>query len=253
MAIPTPTRPLNRLLSTRNGILVDSPGGVDCAGMLCAAPDVPPEGLQAVDDAFIMAAGGDSTGSVLDNDTLNGDPVDGLVVLTPGQSPSLSLTMDPDTGVITADGEILPGVYVYPYEICEIADPENCSSAEATITIEEAPVAMTSGVFLTLDSAPGGELCSLSIADAFTVTAEVFDPEVGATFELVATDSLTAEATVALGTNPDTFVLADFTPDLDTLTAPMEFTIRRTDAGHVGEGVDPAVGACDLANLTPPG
>ncbi|WP_293916756.1 DUF7507 domain-containing protein, partial [Sphingobacterium sp. UBA5789] len=83
---------------------------------------------------------GGSTTSVLDNDQLNGKPVvPAEVKLTPGTSPNKGITMNPD-GTITVSPETPAGIYEYPYTICELLNPANCSDAKVTVVVEAAPI-----------------------------------------------------------------------------------------------------------------
>ncbi|MGJ1286249.1 DUF7507 domain-containing protein, partial [Sphingobacterium spiritivorum] len=83
---------------------------------------------------------GGSTTSVLDNDQLNGKPVvPAEVKLTPGTSPNKGITMNPD-GTITVSPETPAGIYEYPYTICEVLNPANCSDAKVTVVVEAAPI-----------------------------------------------------------------------------------------------------------------
>ncbi|MGY5254496.1 DUF7507 domain-containing protein, partial [Sphingobacterium spiritivorum] len=75
--------------------------------------------------------------SVLDNDQLNGKPVvPAEVKLTPGTSPNKGITMNPD-GTITVSPETPAGNYEYPYTICEVLNPANCSNTVVRITVVE--------------------------------------------------------------------------------------------------------------------
>jgi large repetitive protein len=98
------------------------------AATIAALNDTPPP--------ITGLAGGD-TPSVLGNDTLNGVPVTlTTVTLAPGTAPSPStgsITMNPD-GTITVATGTTSGTYVYPYEICEMLNPTNCATAEATMS-----------------------------------------------------------------------------------------------------------------------
>ena len=97
--------------------------------------------IDAVNDSFgpVNGGSGGTTPSVLDNDTLNGTPVNpAAVTLTPGTSPNPGLVMNPD-GTITIAPNTPAGSYTYPYTICEITNPTNCDSAVATVTVT-APV-----------------------------------------------------------------------------------------------------------------
>jgi len=91
----------------------------------------------AVDDEHEQEWSGFSfvTGSVLENDTFDGLPIDiGKVVLIPLTPSDPGLQMLPD-GTIAVSGTLKPGRYEYPYRICEIADPDNCSQAVAVVSI----------------------------------------------------------------------------------------------------------------------
>jgi len=94
--------------------------------------------IDAVDDsATTTASGGLVTGlNVLDNDILNGNPLNlADVVLT--STPTGPLTVNSD-GTVTVAPDTAPGTYTIVYTICEVADPTNCDSA--TVIIEVTPV-----------------------------------------------------------------------------------------------------------------
>ncbi|MGJ1430002.1 DUF7507 domain-containing protein, partial [Sphingobacterium spiritivorum] len=101
------------------------------AAVIKANNDTPPA---------INGKDGGSTTSVLDNDQLNGKPViPAEVKLTPGTSPNKGITMNPD-GTVTISPETPAGVYEYPYTICELLNPANCSDAKVTVIVEAAPI-----------------------------------------------------------------------------------------------------------------
>ncbi|WP_188876135.1 gliding motility-associated C-terminal domain-containing protein, partial [Sphingobacterium alkalisoli] len=76
------------------------------------------------------------TMSVLDNDAFNGGSIDlNEVTLTPGVPSDPNLSMNAD-GTINIPASTRPGTYTYPYTICEVLNPSNCSTAVATIVIE---------------------------------------------------------------------------------------------------------------------
>ncbi|MBE8719467.1 DUF7507 domain-containing protein, partial [Sphingobacterium pedocola] len=76
------------------------------------------------------------TMSVLDNDTFNGGSIDlNEVMLTPGVPSDPNLSMNAD-GTINIPASTRPGTYTYPYTVCEVLNPSNCSTAVATIVIE---------------------------------------------------------------------------------------------------------------------
>gem|GEM_PF-2882531 len=83
---------------------------------------------------------GGRTPSVLDNDLLNGDPlVPADVKLNSGTSPHPGLTMNPD-GTITVSPGTPAGTYTYPYEICEVLNPDNCDNTVAIVIVGSAPI-----------------------------------------------------------------------------------------------------------------
>ncbi|MCC7445334.1 MAG: hypothetical protein IT263_10955, partial [Saprospiraceae bacterium] len=93
--------------------------------------------IVANDDNFggINGADGGTTPSVLDNDELNGSPVNPSdVTLTPGTPSDPALSMNPDGTIEIAPGTPA-GTYTYPYTICEIANPSNCDDATVTVVV----------------------------------------------------------------------------------------------------------------------
>src|SRR5690606_11444722 len=80
---------------------------------------------------------GFTTPTVLENDKLNEvilDPND--IILTPGTPSDPSLSMNAD-GTITVAPGTPGGDYTYPYTICEVSDPTNCSMAIAYIFLAD--------------------------------------------------------------------------------------------------------------------
>ena len=98
--------------------------------------------IEAVAESFpsISGAGG-VTMSVLTSDTLNGasvDPVDVNVTLEditgPDGNPSTAVSLNTD-GTITVPAGTPPGIYEVGYEICDVVNPSNCSSATEMLTV----------------------------------------------------------------------------------------------------------------------
>ncbi len=102
--------------------------------------------LIAADDSFVGLhfIPGDITSSVVNNDTLYGNPVtigfgEGEVSINTqpsGVTNPDELSLDIHTGQITVDANAPSGTYLYTYEICENgANPANCDQATVTIVV----------------------------------------------------------------------------------------------------------------------
>jgi len=111
---------------------------VDPACPTCTVVPLLGRPIIAVDDAYEHPWSGSDIvmGSVLDNDTFDGQPiVPAKVTLTPltPSDPGLRMVSD---GTVIVSGTLRPGRYEYPYRICEMAVPDNCSDATAVIVIQ---------------------------------------------------------------------------------------------------------------------
>ncbi len=102
---------------------------------------IPPSTIVAVDDDYTTIFIDGNIGgiipdsNVLDNDTLNGEPVDAAdVIITSEQTGPL--TVDSDGTVIVAP-ETPTGSYSIEYTICEIANSENCDTAIVLVVVSE--------------------------------------------------------------------------------------------------------------------
>ncbi|WP_146131484.1 DUF7507 domain-containing protein, partial [Mongoliibacter ruber] len=95
--------------------------------------------IEANDDDFGPingTTGGTVPGNVLDNDTLNGDPVNpDDVILTPiNVDPNSPVVINPD-GTVTVAPNTPAGDYEVEYSICEVLNPGNCDTATVTVTV----------------------------------------------------------------------------------------------------------------------
>ena len=92
--------------------------------------------LVAADDAYSGingTTGNPNVGNVLDNDTLNGNPVaPGDIVLTPTNAGPVTIAAD---GTVSVAPNTPAGVYTPSYQICEAALPDNCDTATVTVTV----------------------------------------------------------------------------------------------------------------------
>ncbi|MFV8366879.1 gliding motility-associated C-terminal domain-containing protein, partial [Flavobacterium sp. XS1P27] len=101
--------------------------------------------LVAVNDTPAAVAVGDSTPSVVVNDTLDGSPV--VIGTNPGEvslagvTVPAGLTLNGD-GTITVNANTPSGTYTVVYEICEVgASPVNCQTATVIIVVNNVLVA----------------------------------------------------------------------------------------------------------------
>ncbi len=80
--------------------------------------------------------GGDAGINVLDNDTLNGDPVNpDDVTITPNTNGPLTVSAD---GAVTVAPNTPAGEYTVEYTVCEKLNPTNCDTATVTVTVKPA-------------------------------------------------------------------------------------------------------------------
>ena len=97
--------------------------------------------IDAVNDdyskvAVYGAAGNANLGNVLDNDTLNGDPVAiSQVNLSVVKQSSAGVSINTGTGVVTVAPGTAAGQYALAYEICEKANPKNCDGATVAVVV----------------------------------------------------------------------------------------------------------------------
>ncbi|PBJ81803.1 hypothetical protein CMZ84_14025 [Lysobacteraceae bacterium NML93-0399] len=93
--------------------------------------------ITAVDDSTTTDQNTPVTIPVLDNDTLNGVPVDAddvtVVVLTPPANGSI--VINPDGTVVYTPNPGFSGDDSFEYRICEITNPDNCATATVTVTV----------------------------------------------------------------------------------------------------------------------
>ena len=147
-----------------------------CDDAIATITVVAPE-IVANDDSFGPFNGedGGNTPSVLNNDTLNGSPVDpDDITLTPGTPSYPGLVMNPD-GTITIPPGTPAGNYTYPYTICEELNPTNCDDAIATITVVAPEIVASDDSFGPFDSPIGGSTPSVLNND--TLNGSTVDPD----------------------------------------------------------------------------
>ncbi|CAN1544814.1 Domain of unknown function DUF11 [Flavobacteriaceae bacterium] len=90
--------------------------------------------LRANLDSVSVAAGLGTTFQVLTNDTFHGLAVNANNVTISLSSNNQGITLNP-SGILTIPQNIAIGYYTLTYTICEIANPNNCSTSEITVQI----------------------------------------------------------------------------------------------------------------------
>ncbi len=174
-----------------------------------------PRPINAVDDEFLVESG--SNGiipaiNVLSNDTLGNEAVDAEEVTLTSETTG-GVTINPD-GSISVEEGTPDGVVVLQYTICENADPENCDTAEVTITIGPIPPIDAVDDAFTAETGSSGELEGPNVLDNDTLGGEPVDP-----VDVILTSDTTAGVTI----NPDgTISIAEGTPDGEVV---LEYTI----------------------------
>ncbi|MBC8770646.1 hypothetical protein H4O18_21860, partial [Arenibacter sp. BSSL-BM3] len=150
--------------------------------------------LDAVDDSYTVDTGVSGVipdSNVLDNDTLNGDPVAPTdVVLT--STPTDELTINEDGSVSVAPGTA-DGTYTIDYTICEAANTDNCDSG--TVTIQVGPdmdnVLDAVDDSYTVDTGVSGVIPDSNVLDNDTLNGEPVAPT-----DVVLTSTPTDELTI---------------------------------------------------------
>ena len=172
--------------------------------------------IVANNDSFgpINGYNGGNTPSVLDNDTLNGQPVNpSEITLTPGTPSHPGLTMNPD-GTITVDPQTPAGTYTYEYTICEVLNPTNCDTAVATVVVEAAEIVANNDSFGPINGYNGGN--TPSVLDNDTLNGQPVNPS-----EITLTPG--ASSNPGLTMNPDGTITVD--PQTPAGTYTYEYTI----------------------------
>ncbi len=162
--------------------------------------------IDAVDDAYEVPSGssGEISGiNVLDNDTLNGEPIDPSDITLTFEV-STNITINPDGTITIADGTP-DGVIVVTYTICQIANPSNCDTAEVVITIGIPPEIDAVDDNYSVNTGSSGILPNVNILDNDTLDGEAVNAE---------DVTITSESTGGVTINPDgTITIAEGTPD----------------------------------------
>ena len=123
----------------------------------------------------ISGTNGDSTPSVLANDTLNGVILDpATVTLSPVGTVPTGLTLNAD-GTISVAPNTPAGSYTLTYSICEIANPSNCNTDTATVAVTAPIDAIVDNYTATpINGTNGGSTPSVLAND--TLNGVILDP-----------------------------------------------------------------------------
>ncbi|MCH7415929.1 hypothetical protein MM213_20710, partial [Belliella sp. R4-6] len=95
----------------------------------------------------------------MDNDTLNGDPVNpDDVILTPiNVDPDSPVVINPD-GTVTVAPNTPAGDYEVEYSICEVLNPDNCDTATVTVTVTAPGIVANDDDFGPINGTTGGTI-----------------------------------------------------------------------------------------------
>lgn len=148
-------------------ISVTMPGGCSADELILYVDQFYQEAstIHAIDDAgmAVDSNGGQSLANVLANDLLgSATPTPSSVILTQISSTDPKVTLDTSTGAVNVAPATNPGSYSLVYQICERANPANCSQATVTLRVSLALATITVKKVL----AGGGRF---NPADQFTV------------------------------------------------------------------------------------
>ena len=201
--------------------------------------------INAVDDDFTDVHINGATGgvlpdsNVLDNDTLNGHPVDPEDILLTSESTG-GVTINHD-GTITIDPGTPVGEVIIEYTICEVAYPESCDTASATVF-----VCTTGGIDAVdddftdvhINGATGGVLPDSNVLDNDTLNGHPVDPE-----DII----LTSEPTGGVTINHDgTITIAPGTPVGEVI---IEYTICEVAHPESCDTASTTVFVCTTAGI----
>jgi len=118
--------------------------------------------IDAVNDSETTTEGEDGVTdilNVLDDDTLNSlgvstTEVTITQVTDPADFPD-ELTFNPATGQVDLNPDTPAGTYSFDYQICETANPNNCDTATATITVDPSPIEAVNDTVTGINGATG--------------------------------------------------------------------------------------------------
>jgi large repetitive protein len=166
--------------------------------------------IDAIADSYLNINGytGDTTSSVLNNDSLNGSVIIPAEVTLTGITVPTGFTLNTD-GTILIDPGTVAGTYTVAYEICEVLNPTNCDTATATLSVEAALIEALADSYPNINVYTGGTTGSVLTNDSLN-HAQVIQSEVtltGITVPSGLTLNTDGSISVALGTAAGTYNL----------------------------------------------
>ncbi|MGO4263764.1 DUF7507 domain-containing protein, partial [Lysobacter sp. TAB13] len=176
------------------------------------------------------ATGGVAVPNVLVNDTLNGQPATtSNVTIRQVSTTNPNVTVDPATGTVNVAPGTPQGSYVVRYEICEIADPTNCTQADVTVTVSAAVIDAVDDIVATPVNGGTGGTNVVNVLGNDTLGGSTVNP---------------ADVTVTPNTNGPLTVKADGGVDVAPGTPAGNYTVTY----QLCEVLNPS--NCDTATVT---
>ena len=242
----------------------------NCATAIVSVVVAPPA-IVAADDAppsVNGANGGDDVISAFANDTLNGAPVVPSEIKATITSPATPINggpvpvLDPVTGSVDVPVGTPAGTYTITYQICEINNPSNCTSALITVVVNPAAIAASNDNGGPINGANGAanvvnvfgnDVLNALAPTPANVILTVTSP---ASNSGVTLDSATGNVSVAAGTPAGTYTIAyqiceQLNPN-NCATAVVTIVVAAPEIAAINDTTSPvngATGANDVINV----
>ncbi|WP_372794912.1 beta strand repeat-containing protein, partial [Lutibacter sp.] len=161
---------LNNALDGNNyRLVISSPAFVCDTDVISAAAllTISQNDILAINDngSGIEGTASTAVANILANDDLAGaTPTTGTVILTEVSSTSVNVTLNTATGAVDVSAAATAGTYSIVYQICETANPTNCTTGEVTVTIADLgnPTAVDDNISITEDTTIATVISALS-------------------------------------------------------------------------------------------
>ena len=210
------------------------------------------EAIADTPDPINGYSGATSPDSVLDNDTLNGNPVESTDVTMTVNDPAAEdgVTLNPDGKVTVAPGTAA-GSYPIEYSICEKLNPDNCATATVTVTVEASeieaiadtpdPINGYSGA-TSPDSVLDNDALNGNPVESTDVTMTVNDPAAEDGVTLNPDGKVTVAPGTAAGSYPIEYSICEkLNPD-NCATATVTVTVEASEIEAIADTPDPING-----------